>query len=86
MDPPGVISPLERTSSAAEKSFVNSGKLTKLHEQIALDLPIAAIDLVKAGYVSRTKLWRLQRGGMPLTRVGRRIFVRFSDLVAAGGS
>jgi hypothetical protein len=60
--------------------------LLKLSEQIARDLPISATDLVEAGYVSRTTLWRLQRGGMPVTRIGMRVFVKFSDLKNAGTS
>lgn len=54
--------------------------LTKISEQIRHNLPIPATDLVRAGYVSRTTLWRLQRGGMPVTRIGKRVFVKFSDL------
>lgn len=60
--------------------------LSKLSEQIARDLPIPATELVEAGYVSRTTLWRLQRAGMPVTRIGKRIFVKFSDLKNAGTS
>jgi hypothetical protein len=63
-----------------------TSNLSKLSEQIARDLPISATDLVEAGYVSRTTLWRLQRGGMPVTRIGKRVFVKFSDLRNAGSS
>jgi hypothetical protein len=63
-----------------------SSDLSKLSEQIARDLPISATDLVEAGYVSRTTLWRLQRAGMPVTRIGKRVFVKFSDLKNAGSS
>ena len=57
--------------------------ILKLSEQIANDLPIAATDLFKAGYVSRTSLWRFQRNGMPVTRIGKRVFVKFTDLKKA---
>lgn len=63
-----------------------SSDLLKLSEQIARDLPISATDLVEAGYVSRTTLWRLQRSGMPVIRIGKRVFVKFSDLKNAGSS
>jgi hypothetical protein len=65
---------------------VKSRNLEKLREQIANDLPVSATDLVNAGYVSRTTLWRMQRAGLPIVRVGRRIFVRFSDLVSASST
>ena len=58
-------------------------KSSKIAELIGDDLPIAVTDLIAAGYASRTTLWRLERGGMPVTRIGRRIFVKFSDLVNA---
>ena len=54
--------------------------LLKLAEKIDRDLPIAATELVKSGYTSRTTLWRMQRAGMPVTRIGKRVFVKFSDL------
>ena len=54
----------------------------KVRDLIEQDLPVPAPDLVKAGYVSRPTLWRMERAGLPTTRIGRRIFVRFSDLVA----
>lgn len=57
----------------------------KIRHQIDADLPIAAAELVAAGYVSRPTLWRMERAGLPVTRIWRRIFVRFSDLVAFRG-
>jgi hypothetical protein len=60
--------------------------LLKLSEQIALDLPISITDLVKAKYVSRTTAWRMLRGGMKVTRIGKRVFVKFSDLKNASTS
>lgn len=58
----------------------------QLAESIRNNLPIAATVLVDAGYVSRTTLWRLERAGMPVLRIGRRIFVRFSDLTEASAT
>ena len=56
--------------------------LGNLKNRIAADLPIAAPDLVKAGFVSRPTLWRMERAGLPVTRIGRRLFVKFSDLTS----
>lgn len=58
----------------------------KVRQQIDADLPIAISDLVKAGFASRPTLWRMERGGLKVTRIGRKIYVRFSDLVAFRGS
>ena len=55
----------------------------KLAEQIKLNLPIAVTDIVRSGYASRTTIWRMQRAGMPVTRIGKRVFVKFSDLKSA---
>ena len=55
----------------------------KLEEKIAQDLPVPATEWITEGYVSRTTLWRLQRAGMPVKRIGRRVFVKFSDLTNA---
>jgi hypothetical protein len=55
----------------------------KLRELIDNDLPIPATDLVKAGFASRVTIWRKERAGMPVTRIGNRVFVRFSDLTNA---
>jgi hypothetical protein len=60
--------------------------LLKLDEKIARDIPTPATEWIAEGFVSRTTLWRLQRSGMPVTRIGRRIFVRFSDLTNASTS
>jgi len=57
--------------------------LQKLSEKINFDIPIAAGELVAAGYTSRTSLWRFQRAGMPVTRIGRKIYIKFSDLQKA---
>lgn len=54
-----------------------------LKELISEDIPIAATVLVNSGFVSRTTLWRLERSGMPVIRIGRRLFVKFSDLTSA---
>ena len=55
----------------------------RLDEKIERDLPVPATHWITEGYVSRTTLWRLQRAGMPVTRIGRRVFVKFSDLTNA---
>jgi len=55
----------------------------KLEEKIAHDLPVSVTEWVSEGFVSRTTLWRMQRAGMPATRIGRRLFVKFSDLTNA---
>ena len=58
----------------------------KLRELIDNDLPIPVPDLVKAGFASRATIWRMARAGMPVIRIGRRVFVRFSDLISASSS
>ena len=55
----------------------------RLDEKIARDIPVSAPEWIREGYVSRTTLWRLQRSGMPVKRIGRRVFVKFSDLTNA---
>lgn len=54
-----------------------------LSELIAKDLPIAVPALVAGGFASRTTIWRFARDGMPVVRIGRRVFVKFSDLTHA---
>lgn len=58
----------------------------KLDEKISRDLPVPATEWIAEGFVSRTTLWRLQRVGMPVKRIGRRVFVKFSDLTNASST
>ena len=66
-----------------EKPFEMKKELLKLEEKIANDIPVPATVWIAEGFVSRTTLWRLQRAGMPVTRIGRRIFVKYSALTNA---
>ena len=57
--------------------------IQQLSELIEKDLPIAVPALVAGGFASRTTIWRFARDGMPVVRIGRRVFVKFSDLTRA---
>jgi hypothetical protein len=77
-----MLAPFEIPRSNVHRHGMKRERL-KLEEKIAHDLPIPVTEWVKEGYASRTTIWRLQRAGMPVTRIGRRLFVKFSDLTNA---
>jgi hypothetical protein len=56
----------------------------KSRELVANDLPIAAGDLLRADNASRASSLRMQRDGMPVTRIGRRTFVRINGIIRVG--